>query len=405
MVHGFRAHQISEHVYWVGAIDWELADFHGYATERGSTYNAYLILAEKITLIDTVKAPFRDELIGRISDVINPEKIDYIISNHSEMDHTGALADIVKLTKPEKVFATKKGVAELNAHFDLDFTIEEVGEGDSLSLGNMDVHFTDTRMVHWPDSMFTYLDADGGILFSNDAFGMHLAGNERYVDEVDPCIVNYEAAKYYANIIWPSSATVLKVLKKVAKMEKPIGLIAPDHGPIWRKDIDSILEKYEAWASQDKRAKAVLVYDTMWGSTQKMARPILEGLLEGGIEVVMLPLSKATRADLATEMLTASTLVVGSPTLNAGMFPSIADVLVYLQGLKPKTHKLNAAIFGSYGWSPGAAKHITPLLEAMGMNIISDPMVTTWVPKSEIMETCYTYGLELAGKIKEDLEG
>ncbi len=227
--------QISEHVYWVGAIDWAIRDFHGYLTERGTTYNAFLILADKVTLIDTVKAPFRQELLARIASVIDPARIDYIISNHAEMDHSGCLPEIIRAVQPEKVFASTLGVKALQDHFHADIALTPVKDGETLSLGNMHVSFLETRMVHWPDSMFTFL-VEEGVLFSNDGFGMHLAGTVRFDDEVERAVLVHQAAKYYANILLPFSSLIAKLLEKVRGLNLDIRLIAPDHGPVWRTD-------------------------------------------------------------------------------------------------------------------------------------------------------------------------
>ena len=351
----FKAVQISEHVYWVGAIDWSVRDFHGYLTSRGTTYNAYLILADKVTLVDTVKAPFKDELLARIASVINPKEISVIISNHSEMDHSGCLYDIIDYTEPEMIIASKMGVKALTSHFHSERGITAADDGGTISLGNMDIAFIETRMLHWPDSMFSYLPEDR-ILFSQDAFGMHLATYERFADEIDDTVLEYEAAKYYANILLPYSNLIPKAFEKVKKAQiKPL-IAAPDHGPIWRNetDIGKILGFYEKWAEQKSQPKAVVIYDTMWNSTELMARAICEGLEKENVVVRLLPLRAVHRSDVAMEILDAGALIVGSPTINNNIFPTLADVMNYLKGLKPKN--LIGAAFGSYGWSGEAVQ-------------------------------------------------
>jgi flavorubredoxin len=273
----FRAVRVTEDVWWVGAIDWNIRDFHGYQTRRGSTYNAYLILADKITLIDTVKAPFREEMMARIASVIDPGKIDYIVSNHSEMDHSGSLPEVIRAVNPGKVFASAVGAKTLKELFPLDREITAVKDGETLSLGNRTLTFLETRMLHWPDSMFAYLNEEQ-LLFSQDAFGMHYASTERFADECDPAILAYEAATYYANIILPYSPLVLKLIEKVTAAGLSFRTIAPDHGPIWRKETGGIIGSYAKWAAQKPEAKAVVVYATMWHSTEMMARAISEGL-------------------------------------------------------------------------------------------------------------------------------
>lgn len=280
---GFQAVKISETVYWVGAIDWSIIDFHGYFTKRGTTYNAYLIMADKITLIDTVKAPFRDQMLSRIKSVTPVDSIDYIVSNHAEMDHTGCLGDVINITKPEKVFASPMGKRALNDHFELPMEITVVKTGEKLDLGNRTINFIETRMLHWPDSMFSILEEEK-LLFSQDGFGMHLAGTCPFADQYTEYSLEYEAKKYYANILLPFSAQIKKLFKQIEDLGLEFNIIAPDHGPIWRgNDVSKILGWYKKWCEPIKGENALIVYDTMWGSTEKMARVLAEGVAEAGL--------------------------------------------------------------------------------------------------------------------------
>ena len=392
-----KAVKVSDKVFWVGAIDWNIRDFHGYATQRGSTYNAYLVMGEKPILIDTVKAPFKEELLARINSVIDPKKIKYIISNHTEMDHSGLLPDMIDIINPEKVFASIKGVEALNQHFQFNREITPVKNGESLKLGDLNFTFLETRMLHWPDSMFSYM-AEEKILFSSDAFGMHLASSERFDDEIDPSILEYEGKKYYANIIMPYSQLVLKLLDKVAQMKIELKTIAPDHGPIWRKNIPKALALYKQWAEQKPTRKAIVVYDTMWQSTAKMANAIADGLIKAGISVKVLKLRESHRSDVVTESIDAAALVVGSPTLNNNLFPTVADCLIYLKGLRP----LNkfGAVFGSYGWSGESTKYLKEMLESMKIPVVGE-LQCQFVPTQEILDQCAALGAQLAAKIKE----
>jgi flavorubredoxin len=392
-----KAVKVSEKVYWVGAIDWNIRDFHGYATQRGSTYNAYLVMGEKPILIDTVKAPFKEELLARINSVIDPKKIKYIISNHTEMDHSGLLPDMIDIINPEKVFASIKGVEALNQHFKFNREITPVKNGESLKLGELNFTFLETRMLHWPDSMFSYL-AEEKFLFSSDAFGMHLASSERFDDEIDPAILEYEGKKYYANIIMPYSALVLKLLDKVAQMKIELKTIAPDHGPVWRKNIPGALAHYKQWAEQKPTRKAVVVYDTMWQSTAKLANAIADGMIKAGISVKVLKLRESHRSDVVTESIDTAALVVGSPTLNNNLFPTVADCLVYLKGLRP----LNkfGAVFGSYGWSGESTKYLKEMLESMKIPVVGE-LQCQFVPTQEVLDQAAALGTELAAKIKE----
>ena len=392
----YSAIKVTDHVYWVGAIDWTIRDFHGYTTPHGSTYNAYLVMADDITLIDTVKAPFMDEMLSRIKSVVDPSKIKYIISNHSEMDHSGCLPEVIDLIKPQKVFASTVGANTLNELFHDELEITPVKDGETLSLGNMELTFMETRMIHWPDSMFTYLAKDQ-ILFSQDAFGMHLATQERFDDEIPQSTLEYEGATYYANIVLPYSAIVLKALEKVAASGLQIKVIAPDHGPIWRKHIGRIIELYKKWALQKPTAKAVVVYATMWHSTEKMARAISEALAQAGVTVKLMSMNEMHRSEVVYEVLDAGALIVGSPTLNNNILPQMADVMTYLKGLKP-VNKIGAA-FGSYGWSGESAKHLEAMLKDMKVAVVAESVAVKNVPDSDVLEKCHKLGKSVAEEL------
>lgn len=384
-------------MHWVGAIDWTIRDFHGYGTPRGTTYNSYLITGEKNILIDCVKKPYWEEMMDRISSVIDPKKIDIIISNHAEMDHSGSLPETVKYVQPEKVLASIKGVEALTDQLHPDFHIEGVQDGSSLPLGNMQLQFMETRMVHWPDSMFTFLTEDN-VLFSQDAFGMHYATYERFDNELDDSILMWEAAKYFANIVMLFAPIIKKTIDKVISAGWPIKLIAPDHGPIWKRDIGDIIDAYMRWCSHKPTNKAVIVFDTMWNSTSLMARVIGEGIRAGGMKAKLLPLSVLQRADIATEVLDSGALLVGSPTLNRLMFPTVADTLNYLKGLKPTN--VVAGAFGSYGWSGEAATDIHETLKSMGLDMMPEPLKIKFVPDDAALETCFNWGMEVARKMQ-----
>ena len=394
----YSAIKISDHVYWVGAIDWSIRDFHGYTTPHGSTYNAYLIMADKITLIDAVKAPFMDELLARISSVVDPSRIDYIVSNHSEQDHSGSLLKVIDRVRPEKVFASQMGVKTLKDIFHDDYNILPVKDGETLSLGNMDLKFMEARMIHWPDSMFSYLEKDG-LLFSQDAFGMHWASFERFADELPADMLEYEAATYYANIVLPYSPVVEKALEKIAATGWAIKVFAPDHGPVWRKDLGSIIDLYKKWAGQKPANKAVVVYATMWHSTEMMARAIAESLSREGVGVRLLSMNDVHRSEVVYEVLEAGALIVGSPTLNNNILPQMADVMTYLKGLKPA--RLIGAAFGSFGWSGESVKYLEAILREMKVDIVADSVSVKHVPGSDVLEKCSKLGKTIAAELKK----
>lgn len=395
----YSAIKISDHVYWVGAIDWTIRDFHGYTTPHGSTYNAYLIMADEVTLVDTVKAPFKDEMLARIRSVVDPAQIKYIISHHSEMDHSGSLMEVIDLIKPQKVFASVMGVKTLKELFHDQREIIPLKDGESLSLGNMELTFLETRMIHWPDSMFSYLACDR-VLFSQDAFGMHLASLERFADEIPAATLEYEAATYYANIVLPYSPVVLKALEKVTATGWEISIIAPDHGPVWRKDLGKIVELYQKWARQKPTAKAVVVYATMWHSTEKMARVISESLAEAGIKVKLMSMNETHRSEVIYEVLNAGALIVGSPTLNNNILPQMADVMTYLKGLKPAN--LIGAAFGSYGWSGESVRHLEEMLKEMKVEIAAGAVAAKHVPDDAVLVKCRELGKTIAARLCEN---
>jgi len=402
MNEAFRAVQITDHVYWVGAIDWSIRDFHGYLTSRGSTYNAYLVLGEKNTLVDAVKAPLKEEMLSRIASVLAPEKIDYIISNHAEMDHSGALFEVADVVHPEKIYASSLGNKTLIEHFHTDREITMVKDGETCALGNLHFTFLESRMLHWPESMVTYL-AEDRLLFSQDIFGMHLATGERFTDEIAEHILNSEAAKYYANIILPYSQVVLRFLDKVKDCNLEIEVIAPDHGPVWRKNPLHIISSYTKWAAQKPTKKAVIVYDTMWNSTALMADVLADGLMEGGAAVKQMPLGTSHRSDVATEILEAGALVVGSPTLNNNIFPTVADVMTYLKGLKPQN--LCGAVFGSHGWSGEAIKQLEVLMKDMKVDLVADSIKAKYVPDQDVLKYCHAVGKQLAERLAAVADG
>lgn len=392
----FKAVKVSERVHWVGAVDWSIRDFHGYATKRGTTYNAFLVQGEKTALIDTVKKPFFSEMMSRIASVVDPASIEVIVSNHSEMDHSGALPEAVKAIGPSRVLASEQGVKALNAHFTAIPGLEAVRDGDRLELGGATLRFLETRMLHWPDSMFSLLEEEK-LLFSQDGFGMHLASGERFADELPAELLREEAAKYYGNILLPYSNLVLKLIEKVTAAGLAFDIIAPDHGPIWRKDPGWIVNLYAGWAAQAPTRKAVVVYDTMWGSTDRMARALGDGLAAGGAIPKLMPLSGSHRSEVATEILEAGALVAGSPTLNNQMFPTVADVLTYLKGLKRKN--LVGASFGSYGWSGKTVDQLDAVLREMGVDLVGEGIQVRYVPRPEDLEQCFELGRAVAARL------
>jgi len=390
---------LKEGVNWVGVVDWNIRDFHGYTTSRGSTYNAYLISDEKTALVDTVKAQFCNELVEHISEITPLEKLDYIVVNHVEMDHSSSLPTIAKLAKNAKILATAKGKEELIKHFGAEFErVEVIKSGDTLKLGKKTLTFLEAPMLHWPDSMFTYLVEDK-ILLPNDAFGQHLASSSRFDDEVDEKILMEEAITYYSNILTPFSPLIVKKIQEVVAMKLPIDIIGPSHGIIWRKDPMKIVNAYLDWCTgKIVKNKAVIVFDTMWGSTDKMARAIGEGIASQGVEVKLLKLRATDNTNIVTEITDAKAVLVGSPTLNNGMFPSLGSFLTYIGGLRPKGKTWY--FFGSFGWGGGAVRGMIKMAKEVGFDVMEPGLELKWVPTAEELKKCFEFGQQIAQKIK-----
>jgi len=391
-----RPVEIAKGIYDVGVIDWNIRDFHGYSTYSGTSYNAYLILDEKITLIDTVKKEFADELIENISSIVDPKSIDYVISNHTEPDHSGGLVRVMhRIGEDKPLYCSKMGAKNLALHFPQKWNYRAVGSGAELSIGKRKLSFLETRMLHWPDSMFTYLPNDK-ILFSSDAFGQHYAGHEKFDDSIGDAIMPH-AKKYFANILMPYSGLILKLAEQISTLGLEFNMICPDHGIIWRQDPAKIIQAYIQWSRQKPEKKAVVVYDTMWHSTEKMADEIAAGLGDTGVFVKPMHLRKWHRSDIVTEVLDARAVIIGSPTLNNGLFPTVSDFLTYLKGLKPK-NKIGTA-FGSYGWSGEAAKLIRSELEAMQMEIIEPELRLQYRPDKAGIGACFELGRKIGQAI------
>jgi len=386
--------EIKKDIYWVGGIDWNIRNFHGYSTNRGTTYNSYLILDDKITLVDTVKHYMFDEMLKRIKEIINPNKIDYIISNHVEMDHSGSLLKILNYAKNAKVVTSTRGEKGLKRHYKKNLNLKIVESGDTLKIGKRTLHFVHIPMVHWPDSMVTYSPKDK-LLMPNDAFGQHIASTERFDDEIDWGIIHEESAKYYANIVMPYGDQVNKALDAVKDLD--IDMIAPSHGIVWRSKIPDILKEYKKWASYKTDKKALIVYDSMWGSTEKMAYKLFEGLEESGISVKIRNLKNTDISDIITDVLASKLICLGSPTLNNGMMPTMGGFLTYLKGLKPKNR--TGFIFGSYGWGGQALGEIKKMIETLSWEYPEDSVNINYVPDEKDLVNIKNIGKKLGEKI------
>ena len=393
--------ELAKGIYWVGAIDWDMRDFHGYSTYRGTTYNAFLIVDDKVTLFDTVKSSHTEEMLRNIREIIDPAKIDYIVVNHVEMDHSGSLPLMMDLVKPEKLICSPMGQKAIVDHFHReDWPFEVVKSGSEISLGKRTIQFLETRMLHWPDSMFSFIKEDG-ILFSSDAFGEHYASSERFDDQVDIAAVMHECTKYYANILYLYSPLIKKLLATVNSLNLDIKMIAPDHGVIWRTHLSKIVEAYDKWSNNEAGNKVLVVYDSMWHSTEMMAQAVEVGLKETGVSTKMINLKVHHRSDVMTEVLGAKAVVLGSSTLNNGLLPRMAGFLMYMRGLKP-TNKFGAS-FGSYGWSGEAVGLMNTALADMKIDVIEEGLRMKYVPSAEKLTKCVEMGRRIGKRVNESL--
>ncbi len=388
---------LAENIYWVGVVDWNIRDFHGYVTQRGSTYNAYLILDEKNVLVDTVKHAFSEELLKNISETIDPEKLEYVIVNHVEMDHSGSLTAIAERAKNATIVSSQRGKDAITEHYGSSFNIQTVKTGDELKIGKRTLRFIEAPMLHWPDSMFTYVVEDK-ILMPNDAFGQHLATSKRFDDEVDQHVLMEEAATYYANILTPLGSLIKQKIQEVVQAGLVCSVIAPSHGVIWRTDPSKIIKAYSEWSEGVSKNKVVIVYDTMWGSTDKMARSIEKGAASKEIDVKLLKLRAANQTEAATEILDSKAVIIGSPTLNNGMFPTLGAFLTYITGLKPKGKLWG--FFGSYGWGGGAVKSMTEIAKKAGFEVHEPSIEVKYIPDDEDLRKCFEFGAQIATKIR-----
>jgi anaerobic nitric oxide reductase flavorubredoxin len=395
--------KLKEGVYWVGVVDWALRTFHGHelSTHRGSTYNAYLIKDKKTVLVDTVWGPFADELMDNIRELVDPAKIDIVVANHAETDHSGALPVVMKHAPNAELIVSRQGATSIPGHYHENWKFRTVTTGDRVNIGENELVFMEAPMIHWPDSMFTYLTGHN-ILMSNDAFGHHYASAFHFNDEVNQEELYHEALKYYANIITPYSERVIKKIDEILALKVPVDMIAPSHGIIWRKDPLQIVKKYQEWAAQKPEPTAAILYDTMWNGTRQMAEAIGDGLAEAGVDYKILNLAVSDRNDVLVEVFKARTILVGSSTINNGVLPTIMPVMTDVKGLKFK-NKIGAA-FGSYGWSGEAVKIIEEQLAAAGFGIIRDGLRFKWQPRPEELDACRAFGREVAEATKKPCE-
>jgi flavorubredoxin len=395
--------ELKKDIYWVGAIDWSVRDFHGYETPRGTSYNNYLIMDEEITLIDTVKYDFSDITVKQIKNIVDPAKIKHIVINHIENDHVSSLDDLMALTPDATIHISVRGKKGLDRFFDTSkWKFNIVKTGDTLKIGKNTLLFIETPMLHWPDSMVTYCQ-EASILFSQDAFGQHVASSARFDDEFDECVspmvLDDSVIDYYANILMPFGKLILDKIGDLGKLGIQPEIIAPDHGIIWRKNPSRVLDAYVGMASGKADLRAIIIYDTMWKSTEIMCTPIADGIRSEGVDCRVLKLRATPMNVVIKEFWKARGSLIGSPTLNNILYPSVADCLTHLRGLRPQNRLVGA--FGSYGWGSGAVKEAYEIFTKMGLEQFEPGLQFVFKPSSEDEEKCYKFGQDFAIRLKE----
>lgn len=394
------AKKITDKVSWVGKVDWELRKFHGdeYSTHRGSSYNSYLIQDKKTVLIDTVWMPYDKEFVSKLKQDVDLNKIDFIIANHGEIDHSGSLPALMREIPDTPIYCTANAVKSLKGQYHENWNFVTVKTGDILDLGDSKLTFIEAPMLHWPDTMFTYMSGDN-ILFSNDGFGQHFASESMYNDSVDAAELEAEALKYYANILTPFSPMVTRKINEIISMNLPLNLICPSHGIIWKDNPQQIVKKYLQWADSYSENQISIVYDTMWNATRKMAEAIADGIraADPSVTVKLFNASKTDKTDIITEVFRSRAVIMGSPTVNNGYLYAIAGILEMLRGLKLKNK--TATAFGSYGWSGESVKMICEELTKAGFSVVDDGFRTQWVADEDALAKLREYGGYLAVKL------
>jgi flavorubredoxin len=398
---------LRDDIWWVGAIDWGVRDFHGYETPRGTTYNAYLVLDEKVALIDGCREGFGSEMLARVTGCCGGRPVDYLVINHVEPDHSGSIPWLVERLTPQRIFCSKRAKEALALYYGADtvqaWDLQVVATGDELPLGRNTLQFIEAPMLHWPDSMFTYV-REAKTLLPNDAFGQHLASSRRFADEIDRGALMEEASKYYANILMPFGGPIEKMLGKIGELGLEIEAIGPSHGVIWRRpeDVALILGAYSRWSRFEAPERVALIYETMWHSTEKMTMAIEDGVAQEGVECSVLKMSVNPRSELARQVLESRAFLVGSPTLNNNMFPSVGGFLTYMKGLRPKNRLAGA--YGSYGWGGGGVRQVDAELRSLGLDVV-DPLEVRYMPSADDLEACQELGRKVARRVKGEEQG
>ncbi len=390
--------EIGNRVWWVGKTDWELRKFHGeeYSTHRGSSYNSYVVQGDSQTvLIDTVWKPFAKEFVDNLEAEFGLDHIDAVIANHAESDHSGALSELLRRKPGLPVYCTANAVKSLKGHYHEDWNFRVVKTGDTLDIGGRTFTFIEAPMLHWPDSMFEYLSGDA-ILFSNDAFGQHLATEALFDDQVDQAELFAECIKYYANILTPFSALVKKKIEQFVALNLPLKTIATSHGVVWRSNPMAIVQKYLEWCADYQTEQVSILYDSMWDATRRLAEGIALGVRAEapGVTVKLFNVARADKNDVIAEVFKSKAILLGSSTINRGVLSSVAMIMEEIKGLAFKNKK--AAAFGSYGWSGEGCGILEKLLSEAGLSLSAPALKVLWAPDEAALDAAAAFGRDFA---------
>ena len=396
-----KAVKIREDVFWVGVLDPELVVFDiVIPTEHGTTYNAYLVKGkEKIALIDTVKEPFKDDYLNLIGTIVDPKKIDYIVINHTEPDHSGALPYLIDFLPNITPVYSKTAKTFVNSILHKEFNPIVVGDGDKLDLGGKTLSFVSAPFLHWPDTMFTYLEEEK-ILFPCDAFGAHYCSEQRFNDEIAEQKVVHDAFEYYYKcILRPFKDHIARAMDKIADLD--IDIIAPSHGPILRSNASDYIEHYKNWAYKTKNSsvkkKISIIYVSSYGNTSKMAKCIARGAAIPGVEISLYNVTEVSMDEIVDEVEISDGIMIGTPTLNAKTPEPIFDILSKLVTLNVKGKA--AAVFGCYGWSGEAIQMTEDILKSFRFKIVAGSCKLKMVPTEEELKQCEEFGRAYAKKL------
>ncbi len=394
---------LKDDIWWVGAIDWDVRDFHGYETPRGTTYNAYLVLDEKVALVDGCREGFGPEVLARVRGCCGLRPVDYLVVNHVEPDHSGAIPWLVEQTRSraDLLLEESQGCSR---------PLLRGGDGGRLGHPGSGHWRRGLRSVAIPCSSSRRPCCTGRTACSpmssrqrpsyrTTRFGQHLATSKRFADEVEMSVVMEEASKYYANILMPFGGQIQKMLAKIGELGLEIEAIGPSHGVIWRRpeDVARIVTAYEAWSDFQAPARVSLIYDTMWHSTEQMTMAIEDGVAQEGVDCVVARLSRNPRSELARMVLESRAFLVGTPTLNNTMFPTVGEFLTYIKGLRPR--KRISGAYGSCGWAGGAVKQVDAELRAMGLDV-AEPIEVKYRPSEAELDACVALGRQVARQVK-----